>query len=90
MRPLSKLCAGRQGAREAQDDMEETDGKNNCHEWNFMTAQKRSTWRSGVKSAMHSASQLPGREPGFVQASMSKIQGLFKDFQKPLQQFSRT
>ena len=24
---------------------------------------------------------------GFVQASMSKIQGLFKDFYKPLQQF---
>ena len=28
--------------------------------------------------------------PGFIQASMSKIQGLFKDFLKPFQQFSRT
>ena len=28
--------------------------------------------------------------PGLIQASMSKIQGLFKDFLKPLQQFSRT
>ena len=27
---------------------------------------------------------------GFIQASMSKIQGLFKDFSKHLQQFSRT
>ena len=27
---------------------------------------------------------------GFVQASMSKIQGLLKDFKKPIQQFSRT
>ena len=26
----------------------------------------------------------------FIHASMSKIQGLFKDFLKPLQQFSRT
>ena len=27
---------------------------------------------------------------GFIQASMGKIQGLFKDFSKHLQQFSRT
>ena len=27
---------------------------------------------------------------GIIQASMSKIQGLFKDFLRPLQQFSRT
>ena len=25
--------------------------------------QERSTWRSGVRSAMHAASQLPGRGP---------------------------
>ena len=28
--------------------------------------------------------------PGFIQASMSKSQGLFKDFYKSFQQFSRT
>ena len=36
-----------------------------CHEWKLMTVdpQERSTWRSGVRSAMHAASQLPGRGP---------------------------
>ena len=28
--------------------------------------QERSTWRSGVRSAMHAASQLPGRGPNDV------------------------
>ena len=33
------------------------------HEWKLMTAdpQERSTWRSGVRSAMCLASQLPGK-----------------------------
>ena len=41
--------------------MEETD--KDCHEWKLMTVdpQERSTWRSGVRSAMHAASQLAGR-----------------------------
>ena len=36
-----------------------------CHEWKLTTVnpQERSTWRSGVRSAMHAASQLPGRGP---------------------------
>ena len=36
-----------------------------CREWKLMTVdlQKRSTWRSGVRSAMHAASQLPGWGP---------------------------
>ena len=36
-----------------------------CREWNLMTVdpQQRSTWRSGVRSAMRAASQLPGKEP---------------------------
>ena len=36
-----------------------------CREWKLMTVdpQERSTWRSGVRSAMHAASQLPGRGP---------------------------
>ena len=36
-----------------------------CHEWKLMTvaSQERSTWRSGVKSAMCAASQLPGKGP---------------------------
>ena len=33
-----------------------------CREWKLTTvdSQERSTWRSGVRSAMHAASQLPG------------------------------
>ena len=34
-----------------------------CREWKLTTddTQERSTWRSGVRFAMHVASQLPGR-----------------------------
>ena len=36
-----------------------------CHEWKLTTVdpQERSTWRSGVRSAMHASSQLPGKGP---------------------------
>ena len=36
-----------------------------CREWKLTTddPQDRSTWRSGVRSAMRAASQLPRREP---------------------------
>ena len=36
-----------------------------CHEWKLNTVdpQERSTWRSGVRSAMRAASQLPGKGP---------------------------
>ena len=36
-----------------------------CREWKLTTVdpQKRSTWRSGVRSAMRAASQLPGKGP---------------------------
>ena len=36
-----------------------------CGEWKLMTVdpQEKSTWRSGVRSAMLAASQLPGRGP---------------------------
>ena len=36
-----------------------------CREWKLMTAdpQESSTWRSGVRSAMRAASQLPGKGP---------------------------
>ena len=36
-----------------------------CCEWKLTTVdpQERSTWRSGVRSAMHAASQLPGKGP---------------------------
>ena len=39
--------------------------KKDCREWNLMTVvpQERSTWRSGVTSAMRAASQLPGKGP---------------------------
>ena len=37
----------------------------NCREWKLTTVdpQERSTWRSGVRSAVHAASQLPGKGP---------------------------
>ena len=51
-----------------------------CPEWKLMTVdpQERITWRSGVRSAMLAASQLPGRGPTDVDdaaapASYSKI-----------------
>ena len=36
-----------------------------CPEWKLATVdpQERSSWRSDVRSAMHAASQLPGRGP---------------------------
>ena len=36
-----------------------------CHEWKLTTVdpQERSIWRSGVRSAMHAASLLPGSRP---------------------------
>ena len=36
--------------------------ENDCHEWKLTTVdpQERSTWRSGVRSAMRAASQIPG------------------------------
>ena len=36
-----------------------------CHEWKLTTVdpQEWSTWRSGVRSAMRAASQLPGKGP---------------------------
>ena len=42
--------------------------ENDCQEWKPMTVdpQERSIWRSGVRSAMHAASQLPGRGPADV------------------------
>ena len=39
-----------------------------CHERKFTTvdSQERSIWRSGVRSTMHAASQLPGKGPTHV------------------------
>ena len=36
-----------------------------CPDWKLTTVdtQERSTWRSGVRSAMRAASQLPGKGP---------------------------
>ena len=36
-----------------------------CHEWKLTTVdpQERRTWRSGVRSVMRAASQLPGKGP---------------------------
>ena len=45
--------------------MEETEGERDCREWKLTTVdpKERSTWRSGVRSAMRAASQLPGKGP---------------------------
>ena len=39
-----------------------------CREWKLsaINPHDRDTWRSGGRSAMHSASQLPGRGPTVV------------------------
>ena len=39
--------------------------ENDCRDWKLTTVdpQERSTWRSGVRSAIHAASQLPQRGP---------------------------
>ena len=39
-----------------------------CREWKLsaINPHDRDTWRSGVRSAMHAASQLPGRGPTLV------------------------
>ena len=39
-----------------------------CREWKLsaIDPHDRDTWRSGVRSAMHAASQLPGRRPTVV------------------------
>ena len=47
------------GGREAQANMEETDRER----LTTVDPQERSTWRSGVRSAMRAASQLPGKGP---------------------------
>ena len=48
---------GRWGGREAQTNMKETDGERLL----TVDPQERNTWRSGVRSAMRAARQLPGR-----------------------------
>ena len=50
-------CGGGGGGREAQANMEKTDRERDCHEWKLTTVdpQERSTWRSGVRSAMRAA-----------------------------------
>ena len=42
-----------------------------CREWKLsaIDLHDRQTWRSGVRSAMHAASQLPGRGPTVVNTS---------------------
>ena len=50
--------------REAQANMEETDGERlRLVKLTTVDPQDRSTCRSGMRSAIHSASQLPGRGP---------------------------
>ena len=55
---------GRRGAGRPKQTWKKLTEKD-CREWKLTTVdpQERSTWRSGVRSAMHAASQLPGKGP---------------------------
>ena len=55
---------GKRGAGKPKLTWEKLTEKD-CREWKLTTVdpQERSTWGSGVRSAMHAASQLTGRGP---------------------------
>ena len=55
---------GRRGAGRPKQTWKKLTEKD-CREWKLTTVdpQERSTWRSGVRSAMRAASQLPGKGP---------------------------
>ena len=55
---------GKRGAGRAKQTWKKLTEKD-CREWKLTTVdpQERSTWRSGVRSAMRAASQLPGKGP---------------------------
>ena len=55
---------GRRGAERPKLTWEKLLEKD-CCEWKLTTLdpEERSTWRSGVRSAMRAASQLPGKGP---------------------------
>ena len=59
VRVIYRLMAG--GGKLTWKKLPERD----CREWKLTTVdpQERSTWRSGVRSAMRAASQLPGKGP---------------------------
>ena len=61
---VCKGCHGRQGAGRPKLTWKKLTEKD-CYEWKLTTGdpQERSTWRSGVRSAVCAASQLPGRGP---------------------------
>ena len=70
---------GRRGAGRPKQTWKKLTEKD-CREWKLTTVdlQERSTWRSGVRSAMRAASQLPGKGPTDVDdapapARLSKI-----------------
>ena len=55
---------GKQGAGRPKQTWKKLTEKD-CREWKLTTVdpRERSTWRSGVRSAMRAASQLPGKGP---------------------------
>ena len=55
---------GRRGARRPKLTWKKLTEKD-CRKWRLTTvdAQERTTWKSGVRSDMHAASQLPGKGP---------------------------
>ena len=59
---------GRRGAGRPKQTWKKLTEKD-CRKWKLTTVdpQERSTWRSGVRSAMGAASQLPGKGPTDVE-----------------------
>ena len=64
---------GRQGAVRPKLTLKKLTEKD-CREWKLTTVdpQERNTWRSGVRSAMRAASQLPGRGPTDVDDAVNQ------------------
>ena len=60
---IHRLTAGGDAGRPKQALKKLTE--KDCHEWKLTTVdpQETSTWRSGVRSVMRAASQLPGKGP---------------------------
>ena len=58
------ISDGKRGAGRPKQTWKKLTEKD-CREWKLTTVdpQERSTWRSGVRSAMRAASQLPGKGP---------------------------
>ena len=78
---------GKQGAGRPKQTWKKLTEKD-CREWKLTTVdpQERSTWRSGVRSAMCAARQLPGKGPTDVDdapAPARKLKNLIMMMMRP-------